>query len=453
MNPFEFLSRISFFSILSWGFFLVAVICALVLTNIRSQLVRRYRAMLISVAVSSMILGMVTWATPLFMRRWNPDQSRLTSIDRLTVTQWVEPVSNPETSLLDDEINWVKNIPFRFKYKLNFNFDFSRVIAIQDSMMVILDHQGTLRGFNAYTGLNHWAIELRAQNVVSQIQVQKKLFLLDATSDALRVTCLDLQNPSVLWQRTIPNAKDGTLSFDLDSQVVLVTTGVNGLWALRSKTGEIFWKRPEIYTHTIAIPSAKHILVFEPVVASKAGSWYFLDPQTGKTLQKNPHVYPQIEQYLPVDPEHAPPENFLAQVPGKQLFYMNHLDLHQLWSFNLPEPVQFTHYIDPERYFVFYQSKLLEQRRLKDNELIWQKKLSDVGTSWLKITPDRQSFVLPNQERDQPMGVSFFNLETGDYLFTAKTSEPVKDMVFYGDWFYLFSETHVWAFQKSNPLK
>jgi hypothetical protein len=451
VNPLEFLSRISFFSILSWGFFLVAVLCALILTNLSTPLIRKYRKMMISIGLSAIILGMVSWATPLFMRHLNPDQSRLTPIDRLTITQWEEPVSNPETSVPDDEIDWVKNIPYKFKYKLNFNFDFKHAIAIQESTIVVLDQEGTLRGFNAYTGLNHWSIELKAKRVISQIQVQKKLFLLDHTSsDALRISCLDLQNPSVLWQRTIPNSKEGELSFDLDSQVVLVTTGSNGLWALRAKTGEIFWKRPEIYTKTVAIPSPKHILVFEPVVANRAGSWYFLDPQTGKTLQKNPHVYPELDQYLPIDPEHALPENFLAKVQSQQLFYMSHLDLRQTWAFNIPETIHFTQSIDPDRYFILYESKTLEQRRLKDNELIWQKKLSDIKTDWLKMSPDHQYLVLPNEERDGSQGMSFYQLDTGDYLFTAKTSETITDLLFYGDWFYLFSENHVWAFQRAQ---
>jgi outer membrane protein assembly factor BamB len=420
------------------------------LTNLRSPLVRKYRRTLISVAISGMILGMVTWATPFFMRRLNPDQSRLTSIDRLSITHWDEPVSNPDSNLADDEIDWLKNIPYKFKYKLNFDFEFKQAITIYESTLVLLDQKGNLRGFNAYTGLNHWSIALGIRKVVSQFQVQKKLYLLDYTqSDALRVSCLDLQNPSVLWQRTIPNSKEGEISFDLDAQIILVTTGSSGVWALRAKTGEILWKRPEIYTKTMAIPSPKHILVFEPVVAKKLGAWYFLDPQTGKTIQKNAHVYPEIEEFMAVDPEHTLPESFLAKIQSQQIFYMNHLDLHQVWSFNVTEPISLTQVIDADRYFIVYDSKTVEQRHLKNNEIIWQKKMSETSGRWLKITPDKQFLILPNVTRDESPGVSFYRMDTGDYLFTAKTSEAITDMSFYGDWFYLFSENHLWAFQKA----
>jgi len=461
VSPFEFLSRISFFSVLCWCFFLVAVVCALILTNVRSPLVRRYRSTLISVAISGIILGVASWATPFFLRRLNPDQSRLTPIEQLTLTRWEEPLSNPETVLPEDETSWLKNLPaYHFKFKLHFNYDFKQVITLHESTLIVLDQKGDLRGFNAYTGLNHWWIKLGTDEIVGQLQLQRKMFLLDHTDDALRVSCLDLQNASLLWQRTIPNSKEGALTFDLDSQVILVTTGTNGVWALRARTGGILWKRPEIYTKTLAIPSPQHVLVVEPFVAKRHGSWYELDPQTGKTLLKKAHPYSSIEEFLPVDPERAPPENFLAlttspaqgSAPGTplihQLFYLSHLDLHQWWSYSLPEALRFARFIDPNRYFLMYDSKMLEQRHLQNNDLIWQKKLADISTDWLKISPDRKYFVLLSDAHDETAGVSFFNLDTGDYLFTAKTSEPIDAIEFFGDWFYLFSEGHLWAFQR-----
>ena len=250
----------------------------------------------------------------------------------------------------------------------------------------------------------------------------------------------------------IPNSKEGEISFDYDTQSLLVSTGVNGIWALKAKTGEILWKRPEIYSKTLPLYSPKHVLVFEPVVTNKMGSWYFLDSQTGKTLQKLPHVYPEVQKFLAADPEHEIPQYFLAQVNSTQFFYMNHVDLSQLWTFNAQEPVEFTQSIDGQRYFVVYQSKRIEQRTSKTNELIWQKLLTEIDPKWLKITPDRKYFILPKHDSNEVPGVAFFNVENGDYVFTAKTSESILDASFYGNWFYLLSENHIWAFQRETVV-
>jgi outer membrane protein assembly factor BamB len=451
VNTIEFLNRISFFSILSWSFFLIAVMCALILTNLRSPFIRKYRKTFISVSVSGLMLGLVCGSTPLFLRKLNPDQSRLTPIDQLTITQWLEPVSNPETELADDEIAWLKSVPFRFKFKLEFSqFQFQRVVAIQEGTIVLLDQNGTFRGFNAYNGLNHWAIALQTQKIISSVQVQKKLYVLDRVTspEALRVSCIDLQNPSMIWQRTIPNSKEGALSFDAEAQAMVITTGANGVWAVLARTGEIIWKRPEIYTKTIAIPSPKHLLVFEPVVANRSGAWYFLDLMTGKTLQKTPNVFPEIQTITPIISENSSPTYFLAQVKPDQFFYMNHVDLSTVWNATLKEPAHITLPVDSSRYLVLYDSKLLELRKLSNNEIIWQKTFSESKNTWLKITPDHQSFVLQTEATDGNAGVAFYQLDSGDYQFTASTSEPITDISFYGDWFYLFSEQHVWAFQK-----
>ena len=445
----------STFSILSWCFFLVAAVTAIILTSLSSPLIRRYRGTLLSLFVSSILLGSLAWVTPMIMRRVNPDQSRLTPLDQLTMTQWVEPVSNPESELPAelpaDEISWLKKISYRFRFKLGFTFDFQKIITIQDSTIVVLDKVGTLRGFNAYTGINHWSIDLKATHYMDQVQMEKRLFLLDRPqSDTIRITCLDLQNPSVLWQRTIPNSKEGDLSFNVDSQSVIATMGASGVWSLKAKTGEILWKRPEIYSKTPAVPSLKHILIFEPVVANRAGSWYFLDPQTGRTLRKSAHVFPEIQSFIAPSPEFIPEQNFMARVNATQFFYMNHMDLTQLWSYSSPEPVQLITPVDRERYFMLSSSHLLEQRKLKSNDLIWQKKFSEVRPDWIKLTPDHQYFVMPSQQEHEISGVSFFDLENGNYIFTARTSEPILDMSFYGDWFYLASENHFWAFQKQQ---
>ena len=46
-------------------------------------MIRKYRRMLIAVGLSSLLLGTLSWSTPFFLSRWNPDQSRLTPIDDL----------------------------------------------------------------------------------------------------------------------------------------------------------------------------------------------------------------------------------------------------------------------------------------------------------------------------------------------------------------------------------
>lgn len=449
MILFEFLSRIAFFSVLTWSFFLIAVLCAIVLTNLSSPLIRRYRSMLIALCISSIFLGMLSWGTPFFLSRWNPNQSRLTPIDELVNTEWIEPVSNPATELPPDEIGWTKELPYQFKYKIKLAYELKNAIVVEGNEMVVLDTDGNVHGFNAYTGLNHWSIPVRAISIMGQLVVQKKLYLLDRNLlGALRVSCFDLVNPSLLWQRMVPGSKEGAISFDAESQNIIVSAGTNGIWALRGKTGEVLWKRPEIYSKNPVIPSPKHLLVFEPVVAAKSGSWYFLDAQTGATLQKTPHLYGEIQSFLPFDFSAGPPLTFMARVDAENYIHLNHTDLSQVWSFHASERVKLARYVDKERFFVLYESNLLELRNLKDNSLIYQKKLTGTESIWFKLSPDKEWFALTSIGSEESAGVSFFKVATGDYQVTARTSEPILDLQFFGDWVYLFSENYIWALKK-----
>ena len=445
----EFLNRISFFSVLTWSFYLIAVLCALILTNYSSPMTRKYRKSLIAVAVSSIILGTLSWSSPLFMSKINPSQSRLVPIDSLVTTLWEEPVSNPETELPADEIAWAKSLPYKFKFKLQFSGSFKQAIVALGSQVAYLDRAGNLSGFNAYTGLNHWYIPVHATHVLDQIQIQKKLYLLDDTSLNVRISCFDLVTPSLLWQRMIPNSKEGALSFDPDSQSILVTAGRGGVWSMKAKTGEILWKRPELYSKVKAIVSPKHLVVFQPAVAGRPGDWQFLDLLNGKTLQKTPHVYNEIKSFLVNGSEPSlVNSSFLGEVNPGDFFYMSHVDLSQIWAFHADEAIRLTHFLDDDRFFFLYESSSLELRNLKDNSLIYQKKLAGIVPGNLNVSPDHAFLTIPSSGEDENPGISFFKLETGDYIVTARTSEKIADSLFFGDWLYLFSENYLWAFKK-----
>lgn len=449
MTLFEFLNRISFFSILAWAFYFIAVICAIILTTVSTPLARKYRRTLIAVGSSTLLLGTISWSTPFLIRKINPDQSRLTAIDQLTPTEWIEPINNPATELPVDEIAWSKQLPYQFKFKIQFKEEFSKSIAIEGETLVILDQSGSLHGLNAYTGLNHWSIPLHIYRYLGSIRTEKKLYVIDRTSfDALRISCLDLQYPSLLWQRTIPNAREGAITYDLDSQSVLVSAGSSGLWSLKAKTGEIHWKRPEIYTKTKAIPSQKHILVFEPMITGRAGSWYFLDSTTGKTIQKNPHAFTEVQDFILDESAQTLPPFMIAKVDAQNYFFMNHLDLSQAWSHHSDSSIKLIQYLGQDRYLALYDTNLLELHSLKDDTLLWQKKLSLVNPKWMKVSPNLEWITLPEVSEGEVPGVSFYQVQTGDYQVAARTTEPILDLMFYGDWLYLFSENHLWALKK-----
>jgi len=447
MFLFEFLNRISFFSVLTWSFYFVAVLCALIVTSYVSATTRKYRKNLIAVGVSSFILGTLSWSSSFFLSKLNPTQSLLTPIESLGTTQWEEPVSNPEVDLPADEINWTKDLPYRFKFKLKFATNFKQAIAAEGSEIAYLDDSGNVRGFNAYTGLNHWNIQLHAKRVLDQLEAQRKLYLLDDTRLSLRVSCFDLVNPSLLWQRTIPNSKDGALAFDSDSQSLVITAGNGGIWSLKAKTGEILWKRPELFSKLKAIVSPKHLAVFEPVIANKTGSWYFLDLLTGKTLQKSPHVYSDIRRFF-VDQSAQASSSFLGEVDLENFFYMNAVDLSQIWNLRTPTPVEILRGVDKDRLIFLYESGLVELRQRSDSSLIYQKQLTGVKPHWLRLSSDLTLLAIPSASEDGSQGISFFNLASGDYLATGRLTEPLLDLIFFGDWVYLFSENYVWAFKK-----
>jgi len=442
--------------VLSWAFFLVSVICALMITSVKHPLTRKYRKVLISTAVSGMVLGVATWFMPLLLRKVNPVQSKKIAMEQLPVTAWEEPLENPITSLDPnyDEMSWLKKVPenhkIRFKFKLKLERDFQKLITIQENQFVYLDQEGDLRGFDPYTALNHWKIHLGIRKIISQVVGQKRLFLIDAPkNESLRISCIDLLTPSILWQRIIPESKEGAAVFDFETQSLVVSTASDGIWSLRSKTGEILWKKPEIFTKVKVLLAGKNFLAFEPPVGKNIGSWYFLDPLTGTVVQKKNHIYPEMENFTPFAT--ADGIQVLAQVNATQYFLLNPIDLSVLWSQTSIDPILKLTIIDEHYFLVAYQNKLLEKRDLKTGELIWQKKMSQVDLAAFKIDPTQNLLLAPATDDDDQKGTGFYSLDDGNYLFTTQMTEPTRDMDFFGDWLYLMSETFIWAFQHEKP--
>ena len=421
------------------------------ITSVKHPLTRKYRKVLISTAVSGMLLGVGTWFMPLLLRNMNPVQSKKIALEKLPMTTWEEPIENPIT-VLDpnyDEMNWLKKVPqdkkLHFKFKLKLVNDFQKIITIQENEFVYLDHDGNLRGFDPYTALNHWKIHINIKKIISQVVGQKRLFLIDSPkNENLRISCIDLQSPSILWQRIIPESKEGSAVFDFETQSLIVSTASDGIWSLRSKTGEILWKKPEIFSKNKVLTAGKNFLAFEPPVGKKIGSWYFLDPLNGSILKKQNHIYPEMENFTPIDTVDG--KYALAQVNSNQYFLLNPADLAVLWSQTSTDAILSITIINEHHFLVAYENKILEKRDLKTGELIWQKKMSQLDLNAYKIDANQNLLVAPTSDTDDQSGTAFYNLEDGNYLFTAQMAETAMGVDFFGDWIYLMSETFVWAF-------
>ncbi len=449
----EFFNRISFFSLLAWSFFFIAAVCAILLTSLRSPLLRKHRKSLIAVASSSMVLGLAIWSLPLFLNRLNPDQSRLTPIDDLVRTEWIEPVGNPETELPDEEIGWARGLGYQFKYKLRLGYDFEKVLASGPESLVLLDQGGDIHGFDAYTGLNHWVLRLRLNQALDFVLDGKKLYLLDHTSlGSLRISCVDYLNPALLWARTIPRSKEGALMLDPETQTLFVSGAAGGIWALKAKTGEVLWKRPELFSKVRALRGGKHLLFFEPKVAGKSGHWVFLDPVNGKTLQRTPHVYPDLESFLVV--EHEPHSSGASPVLGlvdqENTFLLNPVDLSQRWTHHEESKLRAVRIVGKDRLLTLSDSNLLALRNLETHELQWEQTIHTPEVSFLRTNQDLSRVVVPSEKEGESRSLSFYDLATGEALGVAHVSLPLLDVHFLGDWVYFLSETHVWAARKSQ---
>ncbi len=441
----EFLSRISFFSILTWGFFLIAIVSAILLTSFHSRRLRRYRRALIATASSASVLGVLSFGFPIVLGRLNPDQSVRTPIEELVPTRWVEPVSNPETEVSPEETDWATVLGYQFRYKLRLGYEFERTLYAGGSSIVLLDRQGSVHGFNAYTGLNHWVIPLQVSRLIDAIPDQKKLYLLERTAlRGLRLSVLDEQNPALLWQRTIPRAKDGALELDTEAQAVLVSAGVSGVWALRTKTGEIVWKRPELYSKTRAIAAGRYVLVMEPKGNAKTGTWHVLDPTTGRTIKKAAHT---IQDGGSLTPVHLPELFALGQAGPDELVLMRPETLSESWRYRAESPALLAPVVDRDHFFYLGANHLLERRKLVENRLLWQKAIAPVKEPKIGVSPDGKIFAFPSEEEGASRAVRFYGVEDGAYLAQARVSEGIRDWVFLGDWLYLISENHLWAFR------
>jgi len=441
--------------VLSWAFFLISVICALMITSVKHPLTRKYRKILISTAISGMVLGVATWFMPLLLRKVNPVQSKKIAMEQLPITSWEEPVENPVTTLDPsyDEMNWLQKLPedtkIRFKFKLKFEKDFKKLITIQENQFVYLDQDGDLRGFDPYSGLNHWLIHVGIKKIITQVLGQKRLFLIDSPkSETMRISCIDLASPSILWQRIIPESKDGAAIFDFETQSLVVSAASDGIWSLRSKTGEILWKKPEIFSKVKVLTAGKNFLAFEPPVGKNVGSWYFLDPLTGVVLQKKNHIYPEMAHFTSLATVEG--TQVLAQMNSTQYFLFKPADLNVIWSQTSVDPILKIAVIDERRFLVAYDNKLLEQRDLRTGELIWQKKMNQLDLNTLKIDAPQNLLVATSTDADDQKGTAFYGLNDGNYLFTAQMAEPVLGTEFFGDWLYLMSETFAWAFQQDK---
>lgn len=446
MLLFEFLNRISFFSVLTWGFFFIAVVCALTVTNFRSARLRRYRSSLITTATSALFLGLVTGSLPFFLSRWSPDQSRLTPIDELITTEWIEPVSNPETDIVDEEVGFLRPLHYQFRYKLQLSYELRQPLTAVDNTLVVLDQKGNVHGFDAYTGLNHWQIRLRINGLLQTLTDQKKLYLLERTSlNALRISCMDVQNPALLWQRTIPRSKEGALVLDAHEQKLLVSAGAGGVWALKSKSGELLWKRPEIFSKTPALGLDQRILVFEPRVAAKQGHWHFLNPHTGATLKKSTHSYPDLEELIAVPASNQSPVELLARLDAQTLVLMNPQNLSEVWSHHSAAPIEKLVLVGERQFLLFLEQNLMELRTLSENALRWQKKIPLLPPAWIEVSPDRSLLAGPYAGEGELRGIAFFDASSGDYLTSGRLSEPLLGLYYFGDWLYLMSEHYLLA--------
>ncbi len=448
MLLFEFLNRISFFSVLTWGFFFIAVVCAITVTNFRSSRIRRYRSALITTATSALLLGLITGSLPYFMSRLSPDQSRLTPIDQLVSTEWIEPVSNPETEIVDEEVAFLGSLRYQFRYKLKPGYEFKRALTAGENTLVVLDQKGNVHGFNAYTGLNHWQIGLRIHQLLEVVTDQKRLYLLERTSlDALRISCLDTRNPALLWQRTLPRSKDGSIVLDPREQKLFVSAGASGVWTLKSKSGELLWKRPEIFSKIPAIPLDTRLLVFEPEVLSRPGHWHFLNPHTGATVRRVLHHSPDLEELWVL----RNPEQLLVRADSQSLLLLNPADLTPLWNFRADSPIEKLALLGEKQFLLYRGQNLMELRTLPENELRWQKKIPLLPPAWIKPSPDLSFFAGPSASgvpEGGPKGVAFFETASGDYLTSGRESEPLVDLHYFGDWLYLMSEHYLWALKR-----
>lgn len=439
---------ISFFSVLSWCFFLISVVGAMILTTWRAALVRKYRSSIISVTISCLFLGLVSGSTPYLLKRLNPDESRLVPIDQLISTAWVEPLENPQSELPAEEIQWTEKYSVKFRYKLHLPFSFKQWITAYDRYVVMLDESGSIRGFDAYTGLNHWSIPLQITNLIAFEHQQKRLYILEKIThrDQLRVTCIDLQTPSAVWQRTIPGSSTGGITFNFDSQILMVTAGTSGVWALQGKTGEVLWKRPEIYSTVIAVHAGKYWMIFEPAIAKKQGAWNWIDEQNGKIISKVKHSLLSMGNVTST--LDANQESILAQTITENhtetLERMQKPEFNSLWSIPVTEPIARVIPLNGNHFLVIYGTNLAELRNISDSTIIWQKKLSDVDARWITLTPDQRLFLMPTASNE----VQFFDVATGEWQFSAKTSEAIEATEFFGDWFFWVSENQLWAYQK-----
>jgi hypothetical protein len=115
------------------------------------------------------------------------------------------------------------------------------------------------------------------------------------------------------------------------------------------------------------------------------------------------------------------------------------------WTETTTERIEAIHLVDERTFLVANGDHLLELRELATGARIWQKKLPQVDLSKLKVDLKKKWIAAPIV--DDGSGVVFYSLEDGNYLFTAETPEPAKAVLFFGDWFYLLSETFAVAFQ------
>ncbi|NDG85970.1 MAG: hypothetical protein EBX52_13155 [Proteobacteria bacterium] len=131
-----------------------------------------------------------------------------------------------------------------------------------------------------------------------------------------------------------------------------------------------------------------------------------------------------------------------------QIFLMNPSSLATLWNLKIDSPLLMDPIVERDRYFVLNAQNLLEMRRLRDHELRWQKSLPPVRAPRLKISADGRLFGFPSEEEGQLRKVRFYKVDDGEYLASAEASEPILEWEFLGDWVYLMSENHLWAYKK-----
>jgi len=448
------MDKISIFSLAALAFFSIGVGLALVVTLVRIPLIRRYRPTIVALIGSAFLLSIGSYALPKFVAFWNPEDSRMVSLEDFPKTEWVPESQDEQKSEPTTKIN-VDGAPgFEHWGKIT-HPSLEKIFGVYGRVIYGWEEGGSFVGRDAYTD-GHVLFRIKLGTLIQAELRDSKAMVAFESKLRTYVGEIDLTSPSVVWLRVFPKIKSAQFFWDPTDQWVAVASGAAGAWNFQSKTGEMLWHRADLDAFS---------------VFGGHETW-IIGRNTQETLTSLIELRVadgQSEKKIAL-PTSAVPFKWLSglncsrailassAVSGTEDEKYIGFDAFNgsiQWTVSKPrssnsDPMKFSLPLENDQVLMVSETGGMESRHCDTGELVWQKRFSGFSGEWvshLTFPTLGQLYAMP----EEGGSVALFSLD-GEWRTSIRFGDRVRSIVSLGNWWFVASQSTLVGLSFQFPI-